>query len=139
MNTGHDGSLSTCHANAPRDALARLETMTLMAGSELPSKAIREQIASAIHLIVQQARMRDGTRKITHITEVQGMEGDHIVIQDLYQYKQEGVDANGRVLGAHSSTGLRPRFADALLAQGIKLPADLFLAWSGGKNPCPTR
>jgi pilus assembly protein CpaF len=139
MNTGHDGSLSTCHANTPRDTLARLETMTLMAGTELPSRAIREQIASALHLVVQQSRMRDGSRKITHITEVQGMEGDQIVIQDLYQFRHEGVDANGRVLGKHLSTGLRPLFADALLAQGVELPTDLFQAWSGGKDPWQAR
>lgn len=132
MNTGHDGSLSTCHANAPRDVLARLETMTLMAGTELPSRAIREQIASALHLIVHQSRLRDGSRRITHITEVQNMEGDHIVLQDLYRFKQEGVDAVGRVIGQHHSTGLRPQFADNLLAQGVRLPADLFREWTGG-------
>jgi pilus assembly protein CpaF len=132
MNTGHDGSLSTCHANTPRDVLARLETMVLMAGTELPSRAIREQIASAVHLIVQQARLRDGSRRITHVTEVQGMEGDHIVLQDLYRYKQEGIDAMGRVIGQHQSTGLRPQFADTLMAQGVQLPADLFEQWNGG-------
>jgi pilus assembly protein CpaF len=116
------------------DISIRMLVMTLMAGTELPSRAIREQIASAIHLIVQQSRMRDGTRKVTHITEVQGMEGDHIIVQDLYQFKQEGVDGNGRVIGHHMTTGLRPLFADALLAQGIRLPAELFQAWSGGRN-----
>jgi pilus assembly protein CpaF len=136
MNTGHDGSLTTCHANAPRDVLARLETMTLMAGTELPSRAIREQIASALHLIVHQSRLRDGSRRITHITEVQNMEGDNIVLQDLYRFKQEGVDAAGRVIGQHHSTGLRPQFADTLLAQGVRLPAELFREWTGGGGPC---
>lgn len=131
MNTGHDGSLSTCHANSPRDVLARLETMTLMAGTELPSRAIREQIAAAIHLIVHQSRLGDGSRKITHVTEVQNMEGDHIVLQDIFRYKQEGVDAMGRVVGSHVSTGLRPLFADALIAQGVRLPTDLSQAWAG--------
>lgn len=131
MNTGHDGSLSTCHANSPRDVLARLETMTLMAGTELPSRAIREQIAAAIHLIVHQSRLGDGSRKITHVTEVQNMEGDHIVLQDIFRYKQEGVDGMGRVVGSHVSTGLRPLFADALIAQGVRLPTDLSQAWAG--------
>jgi pilus assembly protein CpaF len=136
MNTGHDGSLSTCHANTPRDMLARLETMTLMAGTELPSRAIREQISSAVHLIVQQSRLRDGSRRITHITEVQGMEGDHIVVQDLYRFRQDGVDPTGRVMGEHISTGLRPHFADHLLAQGVQLPGDLFQQWTGGGPQC---
>jgi len=136
MNTGHDGSLSTCHANAPRDTLARLETMTLMAGTELPSRAIREQIASAIHLIVQQARLRDGSRRITHISEVQGMEGEQIVMQDLYRFEQRGLDDAGRVVGEHEATGLRPQFAEKLIAQGVQLPADLRTAWAGGGPPC---
>ena len=136
MNTGHDGSLSTCHANSPRDVLSRLETMTLMAGTDLPSRAIREQVASAINLIVHQARLRDGSRKITHITEVQSMEGDHIVLQDIFRFKQEGVDGAGRVIGKHVSTGLRPQFADALIAEGIRLPTDLSQAWSGVGKPC---
>jgi pilus assembly protein CpaF len=136
MNTGHDGSLTTAHANTPRDMLARLETMTLMAGTELPSRAIREQIASAIHLIVQQARLRDGTRRLTHITEVQGMEGDQIVLQDLYRFKQEGVDGTGRVIGQHEATGLRPLFAEHLIAEGVRLPSELFQAWTGGGARC---
>ena len=132
MNTGHDGSLSTAHTNSPRDTLARLETMVLMAGTDLPSRAIREQIASAVDLILHQSRFRDGTRKVTHITEVQGMEGDTIITQDIYCHEQHGLDEQGNVIGEHICTGLRPRFADALLAQGVELPADLFQAWSRG-------
>ncbi|NSW56058.1 MAG: CpaF family protein [Armatimonadetes bacterium] len=137
MNTGHDGSLSTCHANSPRDVLSRLETMTLMSGAELPSRAIREQIAAAIDLIVQQARLRDGSRRITHITEVQHMESDRIVTQDLYKFEQEGVDMAGRVVGKFVFTGLRPLFADKLAAQGVRLPTDLQQAWMGARKACP--
>ena len=126
MNTGHDGSLSTAHTNSPRDTLSRLETMTLMAGTDLPSKAIREQIAAAMHLIVHQNRLRDGSRKITHITEVQGMEGDVIILQDLFLFEQTGVDASGRVLGRHKSTGLRPIFVDRLHKEGVELASDIF-------------
>jgi len=132
MNTGHDGSLSTVHANSPRDSLSRLETMVLMAGTELPSRAIREQISAALNLIVHQARFRDGTRKVTHITEVQRMEGDTITIQDIYRYEQEGMDPQGRVLGQHISTGLHPLFARQLITQGVKLPEILSKQWGGG-------
>jgi len=127
MNTGHDGSLTTAHANTPRDCISRLETMVLMAGTQLPVKAIREQIASAIQLVVQQGRLRDGSRKITHITEVQGMEGDVVVLQDIFRFEQRGVDANGRVMGEMKATGLRPKFVQTLIAQGVSLPKDLFL------------
>jgi len=126
MNTGHDGSLSTAHTNSPRDTLSRLETMTLMAGTELPSKAIRDQIAAAIHLIVHQNRLRDGSRKITHITEVQGMQGDVIVLQDLFLFDQRGVDSKGKVVGEHRATGLRPKLVERLAQQGIELPAETF-------------
>ncbi|NSW83228.1 MAG: CpaF family protein [Syntrophothermus sp.] len=126
MNTGHDGSLTTGHSNSPRDMISRLETMVLMAGMELPVKAIREQIASALDLIVHQARMKDGTRKITHITEVTGMEGDVVVLQDIFVFEQTGVDAKGRVLGRHRATGIRPRFLDKLAAAGINLSAEIF-------------
>lgn len=126
MNTGHDGSLSTAHTNSPRDTLSRLETMALMAGTELPSRAIREQIASAIHLIIHQNRLRDGSRKITHVTEVQGMEGEVIILQDVFLFEQHGVDPHGRVIGEHRATGLRPRFMDRLLQQGVELPPDIF-------------
>lgn len=130
MNTGHDGSLSTLHSNSPRDSLSRLETMVLMGGTELPSRAIREQVASAVDLIVHQARLRDGTRRITDITEVQRMEGDTITLQDLYRFQARGVDAEGRVLGQHLCTGLRPQFLEKLLAQGIELPPGLREMWS---------
>ncbi len=126
MNTGHDGSLTTGHANSPRDMLARLETMVLMAGMDLPVRAIREQVASAIDLIVQQSRLRDGSRKITHITEVQGMEGDIIVLQDIYVYEQRGVDDQGRVIGKFKATGIRPKFTDKLEISGHKLPPGVF-------------
>ncbi|GLZ30134.1 type II secretion system protein E [Lentzea sp. NBRC 105346] len=127
MNTGHDGSLTTAHANTPRDALARLETMVLMAGVDLPSRAIREQVNSALDLIIQQARLKDGSRRITHITEVIGMEGDVITLQDLFVFDYAaGVDENGRFRGSLRSTGLRPTFADRLADHGITLPAGLF-------------
>ncbi|MGE5553698.1 MAG: CpaF family protein [Betaproteobacteria bacterium] len=128
MNTGHDGSLTTGHANSPRDMLARLETMVLMAGMDLPVRAIREQIASAIDVIIQQARLRDGSRKITHITEVQGMEGDTIVLQDVFVFEQRGVDENGRILGRLRPTGIRPKFVEKFIQSGIQVPPDLFLA-----------
>lgn len=126
MNTGHEGSMTTGHANSPRDMLSRLETMVLMAGMELPVRAIREQIASAIDLVIQQSRLRDGSRKITHLTEVQGMEGDVITMQDIFVFDQTGRDANGKILGRFKPTGIRPKFIEKLLSNGIKLPADLF-------------
>ncbi len=126
MNTGHDGSLTTAHANGPRDLLSRLETMVLMAGMELPVRAIREQIASAIDLIVQTARLKDGSRRVTHITEVQGMEGDVIVLQDLFRFVQTGVAPDGRVLGEFRCTGIRPKGYERLQAAGIELPPGLF-------------
>jgi pilus assembly protein CpaF len=126
MNTGHEGSMTTGHANSPRDMLSRLETMVLMAGMELPVRAIREQIASAIDLVIQQSRLRDGSRKITHLTEVQGMEGDVITMQDIFIFDQTGRDANGKILGRFKPTGIRPKFIEKLLSNGIKLPADLF-------------
>jgi pilus assembly protein CpaF len=127
MNTGHDGSLTTAHANTPRDALSRLETMVLMAGVDLPSRAIRDQVNSALDLIIQQARLKDGTRRITHITEVVGMEGDVITLQDLFVFDfAAGVDENGRFRGTLRSTGLRPTFTDRLAEHGIPLPAGLF-------------
>ncbi|PEQ95931.1 type II secretion system protein E [Bacillus sp. AFS006103] len=127
MNTGHDGGLSTGHANSPRDILSRLETMVLMAGYELPIKAIREQIANAIDLIVHQSRMKDGTRKITHITEVLGLEGETIVLQDLYLYKESGITDDGRMEGKFTSSGIRPRFTEQLELNGYKLPASWFV------------
>ena len=127
MNTGHDGSLTTAHANSPRDALARIENMVLMAGFELPIKAIREQIASAIQVVVQVARMRDGTRRVTHVSEITGMEGQVVTMQDIFTFEQLGVDENGKVIGQMKSTGLRPKFADRIEAAGIALPPELFM------------
>ncbi|NPV70766.1 MAG: CpaF family protein [Firmicutes bacterium] len=126
MNTGHDGSLTTGHANSPRDMLSRLETMVLMAGVDLPVKAIREQIASAIDLIVHQSRMKDGSRKITDIVEVQGMEGDVIVLQSIFEFKQTGYSREAGVAGKFVPTGIRPRFVDRIETAGIKLSPDLF-------------
>lgn len=130
MNTGHDGSLSTGHANSPRDMIARLETMVMMAGFDLPVRAIREQIANAIDVIVHQSRMSDGTRKITHITEVIGMEGDTIVMQDLFCFKETGLTIDGYIEGKFASTGIRPTFAEKLEINGFKLPSSWFTgAW----------
>ncbi|MBR6014393.1 MAG: CpaF family protein [Selenomonadaceae bacterium] len=126
MNTGHDGSLTTAHANTPRDALSRLETMVLMAGMELPVRAIRSQIASAIDLILQQARIRDGSRKITYISEVQGMEGDTIILQDLFLYVQDRIDNFGRSVGHFESTGLQPKFLDKFKLNGVEIPHSIF-------------
>ena len=127
MNTGHEGSLTTIHANSPRDVLSRLETMVLMSGMDLPVRAIREQVASAIDLIVHQSRLRDGTRRITNITEVQGMEGDVITLQDIFLFDfHMGVDESGRFLGRIKSTGIRPKFTEKLIDMGIKLPSDIF-------------
>jgi pilus assembly protein CpaF len=125
MNTGHDGSMTTIHSNSPRDTLRRIETMVLMAGMELPLKAIREQVASAIELIVHMNRMRDGTRKVTQVSEVQGMEGDSIVMQDMFEYEQTGFQ-NGRVIGQLKSTGLRPKFAEKFAVNNIDIPANIF-------------
>ena len=131
MNTGHDGSLSTGHANSPRDILARLETMCLMAGVELPARAIREQIASALDLIIQISRLKDGSRKITNITEVQGMEGDTIVLQDVFVFEQTGY-VDGKVQGRLRPTGIRPKFSEKFEAAGIKLPQNTFGDMSAG-------
>lgn len=127
MNTGHDGSLSTVHANSPRDTILRLETLCLMSGLDLPVKVIRQQIQSAVQLIVQQARLSDGKRKIMAITEVQGMEGDTILLQDLFEFEQKGRDATGKVIGRHRCTGFRPKCANALEAAGYALPRDFFM------------
>lgn len=126
MNTGHDGSLTTGHSNSPRDMLARLETMVLMAGMDLPVRAIREQISSAVNLIVQQNRLRDGSRKLTHITEVQGMEGEVVVLQDIFIFEQKGLDDHGKIIGRFRPTGIRPKFMNKLETSGIRLPDDLF-------------
>jgi len=129
MNTGHDGSISTVHANSPRDAIARLETLVLMAGMDLPLRAVREQIASAINLIVHLTRLRDGTRRVTHITEVQGMEGDVVTLQDAFVFDYAaGMDRTGRFLGKPIPTGVRPRFVDHFAEVGISVPASVFVA-----------
>src|SRR5688572_3139647 len=125
MNTGHDGSMTTAHANSPRDAISRVETMCLMAGMDLPVRAIREQISSAVDLIVQQERMRDGTRKVTAITEVSGMEGEVITMTDIFTFEQSGTE-NGRIVGRLRPTGLRPKFMDKIEAAGIQLPPSIF-------------
>jgi len=125
MNTGHDGSLTTAHANSPRDCLSRLETMCLMAGMDLPVRAIREQIAAAIDVVCQQERLRDGTRKIVKVTEVQGMEGDIITMSDIFEFEQTGLEA-GKVIGRVRPTGLRPKFIDRIEAAGIHLPPSVF-------------
>ncbi|MSY22183.1 MAG: CpaF family protein [Actinobacteria bacterium] len=136
MNTGHDGSLTTVHANSPRDTLARLETLVLMAGFDLPIRAIREQMASAIDIIVQLTRLRDGTRRVTHITEVQGMEGDIITLQDVFLFDfGAGVDEHGRFRGELRATGVRPKFAEKLADQGILLGAEVFNPNSGTRAP----
>ena len=127
MNTGHDGSLTTAHANTPRDALSRLETMVLMAGFEMPVRAIREQISSAIELILQQSRLKDGSRKITYITEVQHMEGDVITTQDLFRFEQTGMDADGKLTGHFVSTGMQPSFMEKFQTNGGELPEDFFM------------
>lgn len=126
MNTGHDGSLTTAHANTPRDVLSRLETMVLMAGMELPVRAVRTQVSSAIDLILQQSRIRDGSRKITYITEVQGMEGDTIILQDLFRYVQDYIDERGKSVGHFEASGLQPSFMDKFRMNGVDLPLSLF-------------
>ena len=130
MNTGHDGSLTTGHANSPRDMLSRLETMVLMAGMELPVRAIREQTASAVDLILQQSRLQDGSRRVTHLTEVQGMEGDVITLQDIFVYDQQGRDDNNKIVGRFKPTGIRPKFMEKLAANGIVIPNETF--WPNG-------
>jgi pilus assembly protein CpaF len=131
MNTGHDGSMTTLHANSPRDAIARIETMCLMAGMDLPVRAIREQIASAVNLIVQLARLKDGSRKVIYITEVQGMEGDVVVLSDIFVFEQQGLDERGKIIGQLKPTGIRPRFIDRFEERNIYLPPNIFGYGSG--------
>jgi pilus assembly protein CpaF len=126
MNTGHDGSLTTIHANNPRDAIARLETMCLMADVNLPDKAIRHQIAAAVHIVVQVARLSDGTRRVTHISEVTGVADGMVTLQDIFVFDRLGVGPHGRVLGRFRATGLRPLFSEQLKASGVELPASIF-------------
>ncbi len=128
MNTGHEGSMSTVHANSPRDALSRLETMVLMAGLDIPVSAVREYISSALSVIVHLDRMSDGSRRVTRVAEIVGMEGDVVTMQDVFRFRQRGVDDKGRVIGAMGPTGIRPQFADKLTDAGIPLPTELFTA-----------
>jgi pilus assembly protein CpaF len=126
MNTGHDGSMTTIHANTPKDAIARIETMCLMAGMDLPARAIREQVVSAVEIFVQQSRLKDGSRKVTQITEVAGMEGDVVVLQDLFVFEQTGLDEKGRIVGQLRPTGVRPRFIEKFESLNIYLPSTIF-------------
>ncbi len=126
MNTGHDGSLTTVHANSPRDALARIETMAMMANLNIPEKAVRKQVASAVQLIVQISRLNDGTRRITHLSEITGMEEDVVSMQDVFTFEKQGVGPEGKVLGSFQATGIRPKFAERLKASGINVPASWF-------------
>ena len=126
MNTGHDGSLSTLHANTTRDSLTRLETMVLMAGMDLPERAIREQVASAVNVLIHLARMSDGSRKVVKVTEITGMEGPTIVMQDIFSFEKKGIGPDGKVVGEFSATGVRPRFADLFKVAGCEVPAGIF-------------
>jgi pilus assembly protein CpaF len=126
MNTGHDGSLTTVHANTPRDALSRIETMISMGSMNLPERAMRQQIASAIQIVVQQSRMSDGTRKVTNISEITGMEGDVITMQEIFVFEKLGISQEGKVIGRFRATGVRPKAAERLKAAGIHLPTDMF-------------
>jgi pilus assembly protein CpaF len=126
MNTGHDGSLTTVHANTPRDALARIETMIAMGATNLPERAMRQQIASAIQVVCQQTRLSDGTRKVTSISEITGMEGDIITMQEIFVFEKMGLSQEGRVIGRFRATGVRPKCAERLKAAGVILPADMF-------------
>jgi pilus assembly protein CpaF len=126
MNTGHDGSLTTVHANAPRDAISRLEVMITLANANMHLTAIRQQVASAVHLLVQASRLSDGTRRVTHITEVTGMEGDIVTLQDIYVFEKQGLAPDGRVLGRFCATGILPKCNEKLAAAGIHLPTGIF-------------
>jgi pilus assembly protein CpaF len=126
MNTGHDGSLTTVHANSPRDVISRLETMVLMSGMELPVRAIREQIASAVDLVVHESRFSDGSRKVTRVTEIVGLEGDRITMQDIFEYVQTGIDPDGDVLGHFRPTGSVPTFIEDIDARGLEIDRTMF-------------
>jgi pilus assembly protein CpaF len=126
MNTGHDGSLTTVHANSPRDAISRLEVMVSMANANMQLISIRQQIASAVHVLVQASRLSDGSRRIINVTEVTGMEVDMVTLQDIFVFEKRGLSPDGRVLGRFAATGIRPKFYEKLLSAGIRLPADMF-------------
>ena len=126
MNTGHDGSLTTVHANSPRDALSRIETMVSMANLNIPDRAVRQQIASAIHAVIQVSRLSDGTRKLTSICEITGMEGEVVCMQDIFRFERRGITETGKTKGVFRATGMRPKFAERLLSLGLRLPANLF-------------
>jgi pilus assembly protein CpaF len=126
MNTGHDGSLTTVHANTPRDALSRIETMIAMGATNLPERAMRQQIAAAIQIVIQQSRMSDGTRKVTSISEVTGMEGDVITMQEIFAFEKVGLSQEGKVIGRFRATGVRPKVCERLKASGVHLAADMF-------------
>jgi pilus assembly protein CpaF len=126
MNTGHDGSLTTVHANTPRDAISRLEVMVSLANANMQLVSIRQQVASAVHVLVQAARLSDGTRRVMNITEVTGMEGDMVTLQDIFVFEKRGVSAEGKVMGRFCATGIRPKFSEKLLAAGFQLSPALF-------------
>jgi pilus assembly protein CpaF len=126
MNTGHDGSMTTVHANTPRDVISRLEVMVTQGGGNMPLSAIRQQIAAAVDLIIQVARLSDGTRRVISVTEVTGMEGEVVTLQDLFVFEKRGVNQEGRVIGRFSATGIRPKFYEKFLAAGIRLPMEMF-------------
>ena len=127
MNTGHDGSMSTIHANTPRDAITRLETMVAMGGYDLPQSAVRQQISSALDVIVQCQRLSDGSRKMIFFTEILGMEGEIVTMQDIFRFNRKGIDADGKVIGRFDATGVQPRFLDRLRESGIKLNPEIFM------------
>lgn len=127
MNTGHDGSMTTVHSNDPRDSISRLETLVMMAGMNLPQRAIREQISRAVNIIVQQSRLKDGSRRITYITEVQGMEGETVTLSDIFLFEQTGMDEKGKIMGKLRATGIRPKFAEKFESMGIHMAADIFM------------
>jgi pilus assembly protein CpaF len=132
MNTGHDGSLTTVHANSPRDALSRLETMVAMSGLDLPKAAVRSQIASAIDLVIQQQRMVDGTRRVTSLAEIVGMEGEVITMQEIFKLERHGIDENGKLIASLVPTGVRPRFVEKLAGEGVAaLPEEIFKTPTG--------
>jgi len=128
MNTGHDGSMATVHSNSPRDAIARLETLVMMAGMDLPVEAIRQQIAGAVNIIVQQSRLADGSRKITHVSEITGYQNGQILMQDIFVYRSMGMDKEQKVTGRHLATGFMPQLMEKFLSMGISVPKEIFRA-----------